>query len=102
MKIYVGNLPYDAKEEDLRQLFEAFGQVNSINLITDRDTGRSKGFGFVEMENQEEGDKAITELNDTELSGRKINISVARPKKEFNKRFNNRNDSSRRFNSNRY
>lgn len=77
-RIYVGNLPFQATEQDLTTLFSQVGAVESINLITDRDTGRSKGFAFVEM-GDEEADKAITQLNGTELAGRALVVNEARP-----------------------
>ncbi len=80
MNIYVGNLSYDAKEDDLRNAFEAFGEVDASRIITDRDSGRSKGFGFVEMPNDEEARKAIESLNETDLQGRNMNVNEARPK----------------------
>jgi RNA recognition motif-containing protein len=80
-RIYVGNLSYQTTEGDLSTLFEQVGQVESVNIITDRDTGRSKGFGFVEMGN-EEADKAIAQFNGTELNGRSITVNEARPREE--------------------
>jgi len=80
--IFVGNLSFNTTEDELRQLFAAYGQVDRISIMTDRDTGRSRGFGFVEMSNSEEGDKAIAALNGTQLGGRKLNINEARPKGE--------------------
>ena len=80
-RIYVGNLSYQTTETDLSTLFEQVGQVESVNIITDRDTGRSKGFGFVEMGN-EEADKAIAQFNGTELNGRSITVNEARPREE--------------------
>ncbi|MEK6288936.1 MAG: RNA-binding protein [Acidobacteriota bacterium] len=80
-KIYVGNLSYQTTEADLTTLFEQVGQVDSVNVITDRDTGRSKGFAFVEMSN-EDADKAITQLNGTEVNGRTLTVNEARPREE--------------------
>jgi cold-inducible RNA-binding protein len=80
-KIYVGNLSYQTTEGDLTNLFEQVGQVDSVNVITDRDTGRSKGFAFVEMGN-EDADKAITQLNGTEVNGRTLTVNAARPREE--------------------
>ncbi len=80
-KIYVGNLSYQTTEGDLSTLFEQVGQVDSVNVITDRDTGRSKGFAFVEMSN-EDADKAITQLNGTEVNGRTLTVNEARPREE--------------------
>ncbi|MFP4081161.1 MAG: RNA recognition motif domain-containing protein [Candidatus Aminicenantes bacterium] len=82
VQIYVGNLAYRMKEESLRELFEQFGEVTSVKIIKDRMTGRSRGFGFVEMAEQEEAEKAIQELNDTEVEGRNLKVNVARPRRE--------------------
>ncbi|HEX8815722.1 MAG TPA: RNA-binding protein [Terriglobales bacterium] len=80
--IFVGNLSFNTTEDELRQLFAAYGQVDRVSILTDRDTGRSRGFGFVEMSSDEDGDKAITALNGSQLGGRKLNINEARPKGE--------------------
>lgn len=80
--IFVGNLDFNSSEDDLRQLFQAYGQVDRVSIMTDRDTGRSRGFGFVEMANEEEGEKAIAALNGTQVGGRKLNVNEARPKTE--------------------
>ncbi|HEX4441294.1 MAG TPA: RNA-binding protein [Thermoanaerobaculia bacterium] len=82
MKLYVGNLSYNAGEEELRQLFSQYGTVESVAVITDRDTGRSKGFGFVEFNNDQEAQAAIAALNGKEMSGRSLTVSQARPKSE--------------------
>lgn len=82
MKIYVGNMSFDTNEDDLRKAFEAHGQVDSVSIITDRDTGRSKGFGFVEMSNDEEAQKAIDAMNGKDLDGRTLNVNKARPRTE--------------------
>lgn len=79
-KLYVGNLPFSATEASLTDMFSKVGSVDSVNLITDRDTGRSKGFGFVEMSSDEEAKKAIAELNGKELDGRALTVNEARPK----------------------
>ena len=79
-KIFVGNLDFGATEELLRALFEPYGAVTSVNLITDRDTGRLRGFAFVEMTHSGEADKAINALNGTNLGGRLLNVNEARPK----------------------
>ena len=81
MNIYVGNLNYDSSEDEVRSLFEEFGDVESVKIITDRDTGRPKGFGFVSMET-EVGTKAIDALNGTEFSGRKMVVNEARERVE--------------------
>ena len=80
VRLYVGNLPFSVTEQDLEQLFSQSGQVDSANVVTDRDTGRSRGFGFVEMESQEAADAAIQALNGYELSGRALTVNEARPK----------------------
>ncbi len=80
--IYVGNLPYDATEEQLKELFGAHGSVERVNIITDRMTGQSRGFGFVEMVDQAAAETAIEAINGTELNGRTLNVNVARPKTE--------------------
>ena len=82
MNIYVGNLSYDAGEDDLRKLFEEYGSVESVNVITDRMTNRSKGFGFIEMNDDDEAKKAIEELDGKEHLGRDLKVNVARPRKE--------------------
>ncbi len=82
MNIYVGNLSHDVTDEDLRQTFEKFGQVESINIIKDRFTGESRGFGFVEMPSKDEAQSAITGLNGKDLKGRAMNINEARPRTE--------------------
>lgn len=79
MNIYVSHLSWDSKNEGLQNLFAQYGEVSSANIITDRQTGRSRGFGFVEMPNEEEGKKAIEALNNTEFDGRTISVEVARP-----------------------
>ena len=78
-KIYVGNLSFQTTESDITQAFAGFGHVESVSIITDRDTGRSKGFGFVEMADQADADKAIKALNGTELGGRNLTVNEARP-----------------------
>lgn len=80
--IFVGNLDFKTTEDDLRQLFSPYGSVDRVAIMTDRDTGRSRGFGFVEMVNSEEGEKAIAALNGTQMGGRTINVNEARPKVE--------------------
>jgi RNA recognition motif-containing protein len=78
--IYVGNLAFAATEDDLRQAFEAFGQVDEVNIIMDRETGRSRGFAFVQMANDEEAKAAIEEVNNADVAGRNIVVNEARPK----------------------
>ena len=80
MKIYVGNLSYEATEEDLRQEFEAFGEVTSVSIITDRDSGRPKGFGFIEMAVQAEAEAAIAGINGKTLKERTIVVNESRPR----------------------
>jgi cold-inducible RNA-binding protein len=80
--IFVGNLSFNSTEESIRSMFERYGAVNSARIMTDRDTGRSRGFAFVEMENETEADQAITALNGSTLDGRAINVNEARPKPE--------------------
>jgi RNA recognition motif-containing protein len=80
--IFVGNLSFNTSEDELRQLFEPYGQVDRISIMTDRDTGRSRGFGFVEMASDEEGEKAIAGLNGSQVGGRTLNVNEARPKTE--------------------
>lgn len=80
--IFVGNLDFNTSEDELRKLFEAYGQVDRVSILTDRETGRSRGFGFVEMINAEEGEKAIAALNGSDVGGRKLNVNEARPKAE--------------------
>ena len=87
MNIYVSNLNYATEVESFQELFAAYGEVSSANIITDRETGRSRGFGFVEMPNDEEGQKAIDALNGTDFEGKTISVNVARPKED---RSNNR------------
>ncbi len=82
MKLYVGNLSYSTTESDLRELFGAYGAVDSVAVITDRDSGRSKGFGFVEFGNDAEAQAAISALNGKDVGGRALTVSQARPKTE--------------------
>ena len=78
--IFVGNLDFAATESSVRSLFERYGTVDRVNLVTDRDTGRSRGFAFVEMSNTEEADRAIAGLNGANFEGRALNVNEARPK----------------------
>jgi len=82
MNIYVGNLSFDTTEDQLRQAFEGFGEVTGVNIITDRDSGRPRGFGFVEMSAQEAATAAIEGLNGQELNGRTLNVNEARPRND--------------------
>lgn len=81
-KLYVGNLPYSVNDDSLRELFSSYGNVLSASIIFDRMSGRSKGFGFVELEDDKEAQKAISEMNEKEIDGRKIVVSIARPKEQ--------------------
>jgi RNA recognition motif-containing protein len=81
-KIFVGNLSFGATEDAVRSMFETYGTVESVSLVTDRDTGRARGFGFVEMSVNAEADRAIAELNGRELDGRALNVNEARPKED--------------------
>ena len=80
MKIYVGNLSFDTNEQSLEELFASHGQVDEVALITDRDTGRPRGFGFVTMASDDDATKAIEAINGTEVDGRTLNVNEARPK----------------------
>jgi cold-inducible RNA-binding protein len=80
MKLYVGNFSFGTTEDDLQRLFSQVGSVESIAMVTDRDTGRSRGFAFVEMSSKSEGEAAITRFNGTELDGRSLTVSEARPR----------------------
>ena len=97
MNIFVGSLPFSIEEADLRESFEAYGSVDSVKIITDKFTGRSKGFGFVEMPNDDEAQKAIDELNGATVQGRAIVVNKSEPKPEGERRSfnNNRGGDSR-------
>ncbi len=82
MNIYIGNLPYNTSEDDLRDLFSAHGEVSSVNVIIDRDSGRSKGFGFVEMPDKAQAESAINAINQTDVSGRSVRVNEARPRND--------------------
>lgn len=82
MNIYVGNLSWEVTQDDLMEAFQAHGQVASVNIITDKYTGKSRGFGFVEMPNDDEAHAAIDALNGAELKGRNLNVNEARPREE--------------------
>jgi len=81
-KLYVGNLPYSVNDDALREMFSAYGNVLSASIIFDRMSGRSKGFGFVELEDDGEAQKAISDMNEKEYEGRNMVVSIARPKEE--------------------
>ena len=80
MNIFVGNISFNSTDEDVRQLFEAYGTVNTVNIITDRDSGQPRGFGFVEMSNSREAHSAIQGLQGKEIGGRALNVSEAKPR----------------------
>jgi len=82
MNIYVGNLHYGLTEDELKGVFAEYGEVESVKIITDKFSGRSKGFGFVEMPNDEDGQKAVEELNDADLKGRNMKVNQAREKSD--------------------
>jgi RNA recognition motif-containing protein len=79
--MYIGNLNYDITEEELQKIFEEYGEVTSVKIIKDKETGRAKGFGFVEMPEKEQANKALSELNGREVLGRNIKVSLARRKR---------------------
>ena len=82
MNIYIGNLPYSISEDELRDLFAAHGEVSSANIIMDRDSGRSKGFGFVEMPDKAQGEAAVNAINQTDVQGRSVRVNEARPRND--------------------
>ena len=95
MNIFISNLNYNTVESELEALFQNYGDVESAKIITDRDTGRSRGFGFVEMSNEEDAAKAIEELNQREFKQKVLNVSEARPREERPRRDNNRSNERR-------
>ncbi|MDR1525348.1 MAG: RNA-binding protein [Tannerella sp.] len=99
MNIYVSNLNFSTTDESLQELFSAYGEVTSSKVITDRDTGRSRGFGFVEMSDDTAGQNAISELNESDFEGKTISVNVARPRTE---RSNSGYNSRGGYNRNRY
>jgi RNA recognition motif-containing protein len=82
MKLYVGNLSFQTSSQELQDIFAEFGTVESATVVEDRETGRSRGFGFVEMSSQEEGEKAIAELNGQEVGGRELKVNEAKPRED--------------------
>ncbi len=86
MTLYVGNIPYVLKEEELKDIFQEFGTVTSLKIIADKYTGRSKGFGFIEMENDEQEEKAVNELNRKEIHDRNLVVAKAHSKKGYNEK----------------
>ena len=95
MNIFIAGISYNLSNADLGELFEEFGEVISAKIVMDRETGRSKGFGFVEMPNDEEGNAAIAALNEKEIDGKTLSVSVARPREEGPRRNNNYGGGSR-------
>lgn len=87
MNLYVGNISDMVNESELKKIFEKFGQVKSVKLITDKDTGTSKGYGFVEMENKEDGKKALEKANGMEINGQRLKVNIARPKNPRYRRY---------------
>ena len=85
MNIYCGNLPYEVNDDELREMFAAHGEVSSAKVIQDKFTGRSKGFGFVEMPNDDEARSAMTAFNGNEFKGRELRVDEARPQRDFSK-----------------
>ena len=104
MNIYVSNLGFNVQDEDLRDFFAPYGEITSAKIITDRETGKSRGFGFVEMPNDAEAKKAIAELDQAMVEGRAIKVVEARPKedKPQRKNFSSRNDRGGGYNKNRW
>lgn len=97
MNIYIGNLSFQTTEDELKEIFEEYGTVTSVSIIKDKYSGRSRGFGFVEMESDQEGQAAIDALNGTELGDREIKVNVARPREERSDRpRSRRRDNPRR------
>ncbi|KAA6331124.1 hypothetical protein EZS27_020242 [termite gut metagenome] len=88
MNIFIAGLSYNISDSELGDLFAEYGEITSAKVITDRETGRSKGYGFVEMEDEAAGNKAIEELNETEIDGKTVSVSVARPKSDAPHRSN--------------
>jgi cold-inducible RNA-binding protein len=97
MDIYVGSLPYDVTEDELKQAFQGFGSVESVNIVKDKFTGKSKGFGFVQMPSKEEAEAAIDGLNGKEFKGRTLSVNKARPKSEGRPGNQGRGGGGRRF-----
>jgi RNA recognition motif-containing protein len=102
MNIYVSNLNFSTTSESLQELFAAYGEVESAKIITDRESGRSRGFGFVEMPNDTEVQNAISGLHDTDFEGKTIGVSIARPKTERSSGGYNNRGGNGGYNRNRY
>ena len=101
MNIYISNLSYDVNDNDLTELFEEYGKVSSAKVITDKYSGRSRGFGFVEMNDDTEAQKAINALNQSEYDGKVINVNIAKPKVEHSHGNSYNNQRVDNYNSNR-
>ena len=93
--IFVGNLSFGSTEQDVRSMFEQFGSIERVSIVTDRETGKARGFGFVEMSNDDEAERAIAALNGANLDGRAINVNEARPKEDRGGGGGNRGRSNR-------
>ena len=102
MNIFVGSLPYDLSEAELRDIFEKFGEVSSVKVITDKISGRSKGFGFIEMPDDEQAKKAIEELNGAELAGRSIVVNKSEERKDDRRSFGGGNSGGGGYNKGGY
>lgn len=102
MNIYVSNLSFDVQDEDLKDFFTPYGEVTSAKVITDRETGRSRGFGFVEMSDEAASKKAIAELDGATVENRTISVSVAKPKEERSSRGGGGYNNGNSYNKNRY
>lgn len=102
MNIYISNLSYGVNDADLNQLFAEYGEISSAKVIMDRESGRSRGFGFVEMANDAEGQKAISELHEAEYDGKVINVNVARPRAERSSNDGGYNSNRGGYNNRRY
>jgi RNA recognition motif-containing protein len=106
MNIYVSNLSFNVKDEDLRDFFSPYGEVTSAKVVNDRETGRSRGFGFVEMADEAASRKAIAELNEATIDGRAIKVTEARPKEDrparSNSPFRSDNNNRNNYNKNRF
>ena len=102
MNIYVSNLSFNVQDEDLKEFFTEYGDVTSAKVINDRETGRSRGFGFVEMSDDTAANKAIAELNDATVEGRTIKVMVAKPKEDRPARSTGSNFSNNSYSKNRY
>src|ERR1700712_1966036 len=102
MNIYVSNLSFNVQDEDLKAFFTPYGEVTSAKIINDRESGKSRGFGFVEMSDDTASKKAISELNDTSVDGRTIKVMEAKPKEDRPARSNNNYNSNNSYNKNRY